>query len=90
MQFQKARMTIEFAVPVGERYYGERQGEFKWSTYAEHDMLEHLKHLDDIHGLYVDTADRWADEVSDVSFDWGDTFERDVDPDADPEFWLES
>ena len=72
MKYQRVNMIITFTVPVGREYYGDRATESDWRQYAEHDMHEHLKDLEDIPDLYRCTADRGGD-----SFEWLEEFESD-------------
>ena len=70
MKYQKAKMVKEFIVPVGVESYGPRTTEAHWQKYAEHDMLQHLKDIEDIPEEYRDTS-----QGGDVSFEWGEQFE---------------
>ena len=72
MRYQRVTMTVEFEVPIGRDAYGVRQDdEAKWSAFAEHDMLEHLKDIEEIPEGY------WGVDRISVSFTWGEEFNRD-------------
>ena len=75
MRYQKVNMIISFIVPVGEEHYGPRTTQAPWKQYAEHDMLGHLKDVEDLPPIYSTTADRWSD-CSQVQFEWLEEFER--------------
>lgn len=76
MKCQRVKMVVGFILPVGRERYGLRTTEAPWKQYAEHDMLEHLKGIDEIPEVYRDTADRWSEECRDISFEWLEEFEK--------------
>ena len=76
MRYEKVKMVVEFIVPIGEEHYGPRTTQAHWKRYAEHDMLEQLKDIEDIPEIYRETADRWSQPCAEISFVWLGEFEK--------------
>ena len=48
MKYQKVNMVVRFVVPVGREYYGDRNTVAPWENYAEHDMGQYIKDIEDV------------------------------------------
>ena len=71
MKYQKVNMVVRFVVPVGREYYGDRSTETPWKRYAEHDMRQYIKDIEDIQDSYLHTTSYTAD-----SFEWLEEFDN--------------
>jgi|APFre7841882654_1041346.scaffolds.fasta_scaffold02883_3 hypothetical protein len=65
----KVTMKVKFEVPKGKQpYKGRTDGNvLPWKTYAEHDMIKHLKNIDELPDYISENID-----MGGVSFEWSE------------------